>query len=55
MIMYLIGKKRCPQCGIKVKAWKKGPDVFICPTCNIFFNDFGIVLEPESKKGSQFL
>ena len=54
MFMYLVGKKRCPQCGVKGKIWKRGLDVFMCPNCNVFFNDFGIVLEPEGKKESLF-
>ncbi len=48
--MYLIGKKRCPNCGVKGKLWKKNPDVFVCPDCKTFFNEFGIILEPEIKK-----
>ena len=43
--MYVIGKKLCPKCGIKGKAWNKVPKVFICGKCNSFFNEFGIVLE----------
>ena len=52
--MYLIGNKRCPQCGVKGKAWKKDLDVQMCPSCNIFFNDFGIVLGTEAKRESSF-
>jgi tRNA(Ile2) C34 agmatinyltransferase TiaS len=54
MIMYLIGNKRCPNCGVKVRAWKKGLGVFRCPSCNLIFNDFGIVLSPKGKKESLF-
>jgi len=50
----MIGKKRCPSCGIKGKIWKKDPDIFVCPTCKTFFNKFGIVLEVEIKKESMF-
>jgi len=52
--MYLIGKKRCPICGVKGKIWKKDIKVFVCPNCSSFFNEFGIVLEPEIKKESLF-
>lgn len=52
--MYLIGNKKCPQCGAKCKMWKKGTNVFMCPTCSLFFNDFGIVLQPENKKDRLF-
>lgn len=54
MIMYLIGNKRCPNCGVKGKAWKKGLGVFMCPSCSIIFNDFGIVADPSNKKESMF-
>ena len=54
MLMYLVGKKRCPHCGVKGKMWKRGVDVLKCPTCSIFFNDFGIVLQPEEKKERMF-
>jgi RNA polymerase subunit RPABC4/transcription elongation factor Spt4 len=52
--MYLVGKKRCPICGVKGKTWIKDKDVFVCPNCSSFFNDFGIVLEPENKKERLF-
>lgn len=52
--MYLIGKRRCPSCGIKGKIWKKEPDVFVCPSCKAFFSEFGIILESEIKKESMF-
>jgi len=50
MIMYLIGKKRCPSCGIKGESWKQNPDVFICPSCKTFFNEFGVILESSFNK-----
>lgn len=32
--------------------WKKKPQVFSCPDCKTFFNDFGIVLEaPNMPQG----
>ncbi len=48
--MYLIGKRRCPACGIKGKLWKRKPEVFICPTCSSVFNEFGVVLESQMEK-----
>ena len=27
--MYLIGKKRCPICGVKGKIWKKDIKIFV--------------------------
>ena len=48
--MYLIGKRRCPSCGVRGERWKKNPDVFICPSCNAFFNEFGIILESQTEK-----
>ena len=45
--MYMIGKKLCPHCGVKGKAWKEDKNIFICPKCNSFFNEFGIILEKE--------
>lgn len=48
--MYLIGKRRCPSCGVKGDRWKENPDVFICPSCSAFFNEFGIILEPKIEK-----
>ncbi|MFH0928777.1 MAG: hypothetical protein V1818_00275 [Candidatus Aenigmatarchaeota archaeon] len=53
--MYLVGKKRCPHCGVKGNSWKKGLDVLVCPSCSVFFNEFGIVLQPETSKRSLFL
>jgi ribosomal protein L37AE/L43A len=50
MIMYLIGKKRCPSCGVKGASWRKEPEVFMCPTCKTFFNEFGVILEASSEK-----
>ena len=52
--MYLIGKKRCPTCGVKGKIWKKNPDVFVCPDCNLFFNEFGIILGSQTEKEDVF-
>jgi ribosomal protein L37AE/L43A len=52
--MYLIGKQRCPSCGIKGKVWKKEPRVFHCPICKTFFNEFGIVLESQITKEDVF-
>jgi hypothetical protein len=52
--MYLIGKGRCPSCGIKGRMWKKSPEIFRCPTCNSFFNEFGMILESRSEKGESF-
>ncbi len=52
--MYLIGKKRCPICGVRGNSWKKDKKVFVCPNCNSFFNDFGIVLEPDIKRERLF-
>ena len=43
--MYLIGKRRCPSCGIKGDRWKENPGILICPTCKTFFNEFGVILE----------
>jgi hypothetical protein len=51
--MYLIGKGRCPGCGIKGKVWKKNPDIFRCPTCSSFFNQFGMVLNSKIDKGDE--
>lgn len=48
--MYLIGKKRCPFCGIRGGRWKKNPDILICPICKTFFNEFGVVLETQIEK-----
>jgi ribosomal protein L37AE/L43A len=49
-MMYLIGKRRCPNCGVKGKIWRRKPDVFVCPNCNTFFSEFGIVLELFKKE-----
>lgn len=43
----LIGTDKCPNCGVKGKQWKKKPEVFVCPTCSAFYNEFGMVLEPR--------
>ena len=48
--MYLIGKKRCPSCGVKGSSWRRNPDVFICPSCKTFFNEFGVILETHYEK-----
>lgn len=52
--MYMIGKGRCPACGIKGKMWKKAPDIFRCPTCSTFFNEFGLIVESQLEKGEEF-
>jgi len=38
-------KNNCPSCGIKGTIWKRKPEVRICPGCNTYFNEFGIVVE----------
>ena len=48
--MYMIGKKRCPSCGIKGESWKQNPGVLICPSCRTFFNEFGVILESRNEK-----
>ena len=50
VIMYLIGKKICPTCGIKGEKWKKNPDILICPSCKTFFNEFGVILGTTTEK-----
>jgi Zn-finger nucleic acid-binding protein len=50
MIMYLIGKRLCPACGVRGSAWRKEPEVFVCPSCKTFFNEFGVVLESMIEK-----
>lgn len=50
----LISENRCPTCGIVGKKWKKFPEVFICPDCNAFFNEFGIILESQKEKEMSF-
>jgi len=52
--MYLIGRGRCPSCGIKGKIWKKKPNIFRCPTCNAFYNEFGLILESQMGRGDEF-
>jgi len=52
--MYLIGRGRCPACGIKGKLWKRKPNIFRCPDCNSFFNEFGLILESQVGKGDEF-
>ncbi|MBU3896741.1 MAG: hypothetical protein KJ697_02295 [Nanoarchaeota archaeon] len=42
-----IGEKNCPSCGTVGSSWKKDNKVYICPHCNSFFNEFGIILEPR--------
>jgi len=53
--LYLIGKKRCPNCGIKGKIWKRKPDIFVCSKCNSFFNEFGIILESKIDRERDFV
>lgn len=48
--MYLIGKKLCPSCGVRGSAWRKEPEVFVCPSCKTYFNEFGVVLESLADK-----
>ena len=48
--MYLIGRKRCPSCGIKGNVWKRSPEILVCPFCKTFFNEFGVVLERQVEK-----
>jgi ribosomal protein L37AE/L43A len=52
-MMYLIGKGMCPSCGIRGKIWKKSPDIFRCPSCSSFYNEFGLVVEPKIAKGDE--
>jgi len=52
--MYLIGKKRCPTCGIRGRLWKRNPEIFRCPNCSAFFNEFGIILESQTEKEDVF-
>lgn len=41
----LIGENKCPNCGVKGNQWKKKPEVYMCPACNSFFNEFGMVFD----------
>ena len=43
----VVGEDKCPTCGITGKLWKKSPDVFICPQCNAYYNEFGIIIESQ--------
>lgn len=53
--MYVvIGEKLCPSCGIKGKRWKRKPEVLICPKCNTFYNEFGIIIESQSDEEVRF-
>lgn len=46
----MVGEKRCPSCGVRGEVWKRKPEVLVCPTCNSFFNEFGVVLESQIEK-----
>ena len=49
--MYIIiGKKRCPNCGVEGGIWKKRPEVLVCPLCNSFYNEFGVVLSSQVER-----
>jgi len=52
--MYLIGKRRCPSCGIKGKVWRKELKVYVCPDCKALFNEFGIILESQNRREDVF-
>jgi len=52
--MYLIGRGRCPACGIKGKIWKRKPNIFRCPACSTFYNEFGLILESQVGKEGEF-
>lgn len=48
-----ISEKHCPSCGTMGKIWKKDPEVFMCPHCSSFYNEFGVVL--EAKRQEEFI
>ena len=46
----ILGKKQCPSCGVHGKKWGEEKNVYMCPTCNTIFNEFGIIAQPEDKE-----
>lgn len=47
MMFIFVSEKNCPSCGMQGDKWKDNPDVLICPQCNSYFNEFGIIIEAQ--------
>lgn len=46
----MVSESKCPYCGTEGVEWKKAPKVFKCPSCNAFFNHFGVLIEGVREK-----
>jgi ribosomal protein S27E len=49
-MFFMIGDKKCPNCGVEGKLWKKAPEVFVCPMCSSIFNKFGLIVDGEKQE-----
>lgn len=54
MMFIFISEKNCPTYGSKGEKWKKKPDVFVCPQCHSYYNEFGVILESQKNEEVTF-
>lgn len=41
----VVGENKCPACGVSGNVWKRKPELFICPSCNTIFHEFGLLFQ----------
>ncbi len=45
----MVGKSKCPYCGVEGKVIKEEPKVYICPSCSTVYTHYGIVIQGKVK------
>ncbi len=45
LMFMVVGEDKCPSCGVSGKVWKKKPELYICPSCNTIFHEFGLLFQ----------
>ena len=45
---------KCPLCGTGGRVWHKSPEVFVCPSCDTVFSDYGLVMQSQKEPFSMW-
>lgn len=48
MMFMMIDSDRCPACCLVGKRIQSMTGIFVCPSCNTVFGEFGIVMESQN-------
>ena len=44
-----VGENNCPNCGAHGRKSKNMPEILNCPQCESYFNEFGVIIEPQKE------